>query len=99
MQILGYECKTTFWQDFTIADKFGMEAIKDTYDRATKEWKDDRVYGTELSMVLNWKCHYHYEVGNDEFSRLYSELWEGLDAYIMDNWHGEELEYYLKTTD
>lgn len=30
----GYEPITTFWQDFSIADKFGNNAIADTYRRA-----------------------------------------------------------------
>ena len=37
MRLLDYECQTTFWQDFTIADKFGLEAVKDTYRRAKEE--------------------------------------------------------------
>lgn len=51
----GYQPKTTFWMDFSIADKFGIAAIKDTYDRAFKEWKTNHVYLTELVMVLNHK--------------------------------------------
>ena len=43
----------TFYMDFTIADKFGIEAIKDTYSRAFKEWKNDYKYLTLL--VLNLK--------------------------------------------
>ena len=31
---MGYEPKTTFWDDFTIADKFGVKAVEDTYRRA-----------------------------------------------------------------
>lgn len=58
MRLLDYECKTTFWDDFDIADRFGLEAIRDTYKRARAEWKNDRFYGTELSMVLNYKCWY-----------------------------------------
>lgn len=27
----NYECITTFWEDFSIADAFGIEAIKDTF--------------------------------------------------------------------
>ncbi len=61
MRLLDYECKTTFWEDFSIAERFGAEAIRDTYKRARAEWKNDRVYGTELSMVLNHKCWYWYE--------------------------------------
>ena len=37
----GYESKTTFWEDFTIADYFGKDAIQDTYNRAFKEWKSN----------------------------------------------------------
>ena len=55
MRLLDYECQTTFWQDFSIAEKFGKEAIIDTYKRAKKEWGKDKIYGTELSMVLNHK--------------------------------------------
>lgn len=99
MEVMGYTCKTTFWQDFTIADKFGAEAIKDTFRRAREEWCNDKIYGTELSLVLNWKCHYHYETGEDELSRLYAQLWEEYDAWILDNWTGPNLHYYLKTTD
>ena len=30
----GYTVQTTFWEDFTIADLFGLSAIRDTYNRA-----------------------------------------------------------------
>ena len=55
MRLLDYECKTTFWSDFSIAERFGAEAVRDTYKRAKAEWERDRVYGIELSMVLNHK--------------------------------------------
>ena len=35
----GNEVKTTFWEDFSIAERFGLSAIQDTFDRAFKEWK------------------------------------------------------------
>ena len=31
--------KTTFWEDFSIAERFGLSAIQDTFNRAFKEWK------------------------------------------------------------
>lgn len=103
MKLLDYECQTTFWDDFDIADRFGEEAIRDTYERARAEWKDNRIYGTELSMVLNHKCWYWYgeprsKLGN-KYSKLYAELWEEFDNWILDNWKGEKLRYYLKITD
>ena len=73
MRLLDYECQTTFWEDFSIADRFGVEAIRDTYKRARAEWKKDKVYGTELSMVLNHKCWYWYGKQNETLSRSYTE--------------------------
>ena len=58
----GYQPKTTFWMDFSIADKFGIAAIKDTYNRAFKEWKTNHVYLTELVMVLNHKIWQWYQI-------------------------------------
>ena len=37
----GYELQTTFWNDFSIADRFGLSAIQDTFNRAFKEWKEN----------------------------------------------------------
>lgn len=39
MNINGYETITTFWDDFSIADRFGIAAIKDTYKRALMSGK------------------------------------------------------------
>ena len=99
MNINGYETMTTFWSDFTIADKFGVSAIKDTYDRSFKEWKSNYKYLTELVMVLNWKSWEHYEKGNREFSKIYNELWEKTDEYACENLTGDELVYFYETTD
>ena len=49
-------------------------------------------------MVLNWKCWRWYEV-NNEYSQLYTELYHQLDDWVFDNLSGEELEYYISTTD
>lgn len=40
MQENGYDLITTFWEDFSIADKYGIAGVKDTYKRAFSEWKD-----------------------------------------------------------
>lgn len=99
MKLFDYECQTTFWQDFSIAEKFGKEAIIDTYERSKKYWGKDRIYGTELSMVLNHKCWFHHETQNLEVSEIYSKLWTKYHDWVLDNWKGEDLTYYLKTTD
>ena len=95
---IGYETKTTFWDDFSIADRFGADAIQDTFDRAFSEWKDDCEYLTELVMVLNWKIWQWYEK-NGAIGRLYNDLWEKADEYALDNLEGDDLSYFLSTTD
>lgn len=60
MQENGYELQTTFWEDFSIADRFGLTAIQDTFNRAFEEWKEHYKYLTELILVLNHKIwQYH----------------------------------------
>lgn len=94
----GYETKTTFWMDFSIADRFGVDAIKDTFERAFNEWKDNYVYLTELVMVLNWKIWDWYERDND-VAMVYNTLWEFADNYAVNNLKDEELSYFYNTTD
>lgn len=42
--MFDYQFKTTFWTDFSIADVFGVSAIKDTFNRAFEEWRDNYIY-------------------------------------------------------
>ncbi len=95
----NYETQTTFWTDFTIADQFGADAIRDTFNRAFEEWKTHTAYLTELVMVLNWKMWEHYEKKHEALSRLYQSLWEKADAWAWDNLKGNDLNYYMGTTD
>ena len=98
MNVNGYEMKTTFWQDFSIADAFGVSAVKDTYNRAFNGWKENYIYLTELVIVLNWKIWQHYEK-NEQLARVYNELWEQADEYACENLKGEEAEYFFRVTD
>lgn len=96
----GYKPKTTFYMDFSIADRFGANAIKDTYNRAMKEWIDDIEYVTELYMVLNWKIWEHYE-DNPEYGELYQSLWDKCEREISKHYRNdkEAMSYFYRTTD
>lgn len=98
MRFYDYECITTFWEDFSIADQFGVTAIKDTYNRAFNEWKTDYKYLTELVMVLNHKIWQWYE-RNEAYAKVYNELWEQADLYACENLQGEEASYFYRITD
>ena len=94
----NYEMQTTFVQDFAIADKFGLDAIRETFDRAFGEWKSNYVYLTELVITLNLAI-WHYYSNNDAYARLYNELWQIADNYALEHLKGNELNYFLRTTD
>lgn len=99
MNINGYETMTSFWSDFSIAEKFGISAIKDTFNRAFNEWKDNYKYLTELVMILNWKIWEHHEKNNRAYAELYNALWEAADAYACENLNGDEATYFFRVTD
>ena len=89
MKEVGYNLLTTFWEDFSIADKYGIVGVKDTYRRAFNEWKDDYKFFTELTLVLNHKIWQHYE-SNRELAALYDRLWreaEVCDTYVVELTH------------
>lgn len=96
--ITGYKPITTFWEDFSIAEKYGINEIKDTYERIFKGWKENYKYLTELVMVLNHKIWQWYGK-SDTYGRLYNDLWQQTDTYAIENLKGEELSYYYQITD
>lgn len=95
---MGDKFTTTFWMDFSVADVFGLDAVRDTYNRAFEEWKHDYRYLTDLVMVLNHKIWQWYEK-RDDLARLYDQLWDKTALYAIENLKGEELGYYLNVTD
>lgn len=53
---------------------------------------------TELAMVLNWSIFLWWEK-DKEIGRLYDTLWKQVDCFIMNHFSGEDLSYYIRTTD
>lgn len=98
----GYRPFTTFWEDFSLAEPFGVAAILDTYTRAFNEWKGEYKYVTELTMVLNWKgwnWYFKKDPNSQQYSRTYFELYEKTKEWCYNNLKGDELTYYCNTTD
>lgn len=96
--ITGYTPMTTFYEDLGIAEAFGTDAVKDTYQSIFKEWGGHYQYLTELVMALNWKIWEHYET-NPKLAELYDQLWRQADEYAMSHLKGDELTYFFRTTD
>lgn len=97
-EMSGYEPKTTFFSDLSIAECFGIKAIKDTYEKVIKEWGKDIVYMTEFTMCLNHKIWQLYEV-DEPCARVYDELWRNACQYVATHFKGEDLTYFYEITD
>lgn len=90
---------TTFHLDFRIAEAFGIEAVKDTFNRAFQEWRTNYLYLTEFVIVLNHRCWMHYDIGNHELSKLYADYYHQVHDWACENLKGEEFEHYFSVTD
>ena len=98
----GYTPKTTFWQDFAIAEADAVRGVRETYERIMNEWSDNYIYLTELVMVLNWNIWYWYKGEScyaKDLTEAYNELWEKTSEYALDHLQDDELDYYLRTVD
>ena len=100
---IGYTPITTYWEDFTIADKFvGVEKdpIGDTFKRALEYAKTDYKVFTELVLILNWKIWYWYDK-DILIAQTYNKLWEKAEDLFFKTFKDNEeaKRYYFKTTD
>ena len=109
-----YEPQTTFFDDFSVAEIYGTQAIKNTFNRA-QLWISSEVFSAELTLVLNLKCNLFYQLlqsGNKEFfgAKKCAEFYETYYELFY-KWHNKclneyskkgneaKLEYYYDTTD
>ena len=90
--------ETTFWEEFSIAENYGSDGIREHYDLVFEQWKDNLKYLTELVLVLNLKTFIWFGV-DDNLGMTYDELWKKTDQYAMDTLKGDDLHYYLSTLD
>ena len=104
-----YERKTTYTSDFSIAEWCvpveGMSAIASTLRNALTNWRDNIKFFAEIVIVLNKKAWEHAARHNEEYSKMYSELYLcAKDLYL--DWfddghpkHGEAMTYYYDYID
>lgn len=104
-----YERKTTYTNDFSIAEWCvpieSMSAIADTLKNALENWRDDIEFFAEIIMVVNMKSWEHAARGNNEYGMMYSELYYMVQSLYFD-WfdesnkkHAEAMQYYYDYVD
>lgn len=97
-KMLDYKFESTFWEEFSIAEDYGKDAVKEHYDLVFSQWKDNIKFLTELVLVLNIKIFIWYGV-DDTIGKMYDQLWKETDGYAIDTLKGDDLHYYLSTLD
>lgn len=104
-----YERKTTYTSDFSIAEWCvpveGMSAIADTLKNALDNWQDNIEFFAEILLVINLKAWEHAARGNNEYGKMYSELFYRVQSLYFD-WfdesnpkHSEAIQYYYDYVD
>ena len=93
-----YEPKTTFFSDLSIAECFGANGVKQTYNKVIRDWGDNIVYITEFTMCLNHKI-WQLKEADVAMAILYDELWRKACDYVTSHFKGEDLSYYYRVTD
>lgn len=95
----GYTQRTTFWDDFTIAERNGIPSIEKTYRNAFNSYKTDVVFITELVLVLNWKMLYMDERHMTEKLVMYYKCWVELSNWCERHLEAGAYEYFILVTD
>ena len=95
---MGHEPKTTFYGDLSIAEYYGPDAIRETFDRVKQAWGQNVEYWTEFVISLNWKI-WQWHGKNDTLEALYNDLWRTAEDWAYNTFTGDDLNYYCETTD
>ena len=90
---------TTFFADFFVANAYGSSAIRETYSRSFRNWKQNAKYLTELVMALNHHLWGTYAAGRMDLAEIYDKLWQEAHNYALENLKGEDATYYFRITD
>lgn len=99
---LGHERKTTFFSDLSIAECYGEDGIRDTYDRVMKSWIDNLVFITEFIVCLGLKAsQWAGRNDGDSIQTLYSGLYYLATDAFYDHYEGNEeaCDYFFQMTD
>ena len=99
-----YKRKTSFTSDFSIAEWcecVERGATLDTMKRCLLSWHANKVYFAELVIATNKKSWEHLSRGNEEWSRLYADLYYFVKDLYFD-WFAEDqeaIDYYYDYVD
>lgn len=94
----GYREYTTCWIDFSIAETGGVNEVVRTFESMFDNLKENVKMVTELAIVLNWKMWDTAKHGNKNLCMCYYNLCEYVTGWCMTNLKGNDLDYFIQTT-
>jgi len=98
-EIVGYEEKTTFWQDFSITElALGEGGVRNMYSTLFNKHKNNYIYLTELVIVLKYK-YIRWNKSNPSLSKVYHSLWKRTYDFANEQFSGMELSYFRKSVE
>ena len=97
-ETFDFKLESTFWEEFSIAEDYGSEGVREHYDLVFNQWKDNLKFLKVLVLVLNIKIFLWYGV-DDTIGLTYDQLWKETDGYALETLKGEDLHNYLSTLD
>ena len=83
-EMTGYECKTAYYQELSIAENFGIQTVKACIRRQLRESMNDYKLLTELVMMVNWR-YFRWMDSNPQLAEFYARVYEDLDEYAVDH--------------
>ena len=106
-EVSGHEMQYIFAQDFAIADWYDEKSVKETYNRAVNEWKDNYKAMTEMAVQLSYMSYAHSQLkeqgiaGRDPFIALYSSLFEKVTDFFYKHFENnhEACSHFFDWTD
>lgn len=96
-KLTGYKPKTDAWEYLTAHREDISEEICELWLSRYGRRKNI-VFYTEFVMALNWKI---WELADldEQTARKFDSLWKKYDSQAFDLFKGEDIAYYLQTTD
>ena len=100
-EMTGRERISTFYGDLSIAEYFGIKGVLDTVKNVCRYWADSVEMFSEFVLCVNWKAWEHAGRNNDNWAKVYTELYYAIDELITQYYEGDEekLDYYYRYLD
>lgn len=99
-EFIGYTPITTFWEDFSVAEKGGIVAINKTFNVAFNEWKTNIKYIAELELVMGHKAEFFASyLRNNKLKEIYYDYYKHLNNSQIEEIYSSYIDKFYEIHD